>query len=688
MKDGEEPDAGAEAPEQEQEQEANAQVDKDEGEDAMEEDGEDDEDESTRKQDRAADEKPAGPQQIDDDPFDTDAVDQGADEGGQDESAVQQQSSRSAQGRRVDARHDQSQADQGMDLDDLADDATEDQAAQPPSAGQRGAQAPKAERDEASGEAEQDGAAEVDPTPLRSLGDALEQFRRRMQEIQKASEDEIEQEAGEEAKPDGDGLPEDADVEHVANDENAELQALGAAQEQDEVRKLGDLGIEEVDESMGSKPRAADVDEQQESEPQAPQPLPDQPEKEDRQQADDGQQKAFMPSDLKPASSVPTVEQEAKLDRDGDANKEDDVQIKEEQAEEEAMTPLPDDVREEADEEVQQQLEAFRNVASSEERLARAGDLWRSYASLTADLAFSLCEQLRLVLAPTLATRLNGDFRTGKRLNMRKIVPFIASDFAKDKIWLRRTKPSSREYQVLLAIDDSRSMSESRSAHLAYQTLALVTGALSRLEVGDVSICRFGEHVESLHDFGKGSFNDQNGAHVIDRLGFQQKKTNVLQLVERSLDTLAEARAARPSSSASQGGDLWQLEIIISDGICQDHARLRSLLRRAAEQRVMLVFVIIDSLQPAPTASGTSTPGGAGAATPKAAALQAKSSILDMTNASYHTDANGRLELKMERYMDTFPFDYYVVVREVEALPEVLSATLRQWVEKIRETES
>ncbi len=385
-----------------------------------------------------------------------------------------------------------------------------------------------------------------------------------------------------------------------------------------------------------------------------------------------------MPSDLKPPSSSLTAEQEALLDRDGDANMADDVQVKSEDDDDDAMTPLPDDVRQEADDEVQQQLEAFRSVASSEERLAKAGDLWRSYASLTADLAFSLCEQLRLILAPTLATRLNGDFRTGKRLNMRKIVPFIASDFAKDKIWLRRTKPSSREYQVMLAIDDSRSMSESRSAHLAYQTLALVTGALSRLEVGDVSICRFGEDVDSLHDFGKGSFNDQNGAHVIDRLGFQQKKTNVLKLVEQSLDTLAEARAGRSSSSASQGGDLWQLEIIISDGICQDHAKLRSLLRRAAEQRVMLVFVVIDSLQPAPSASGTSTP----------TAAAARSSILDMTNASYYTDTNGRLQLKMERYMDTFPFDYYVVVREVEALPEVLSATLRQWVEKIRETES
>ncbi|TKY90301.1 hypothetical protein EX895_000299 [Sporisorium graminicola] len=684
--------ADGEAADQEPEEEA-VKVDKDEGEDAMDEDGDDEDPEAqAEQQQRSANDDAAGGQQDQVDPFDIDAVDQGADNGGQDESATQQQSSRSQRGRRVDASNEQSQAEQGMDMDESADAAPQEQADQAPSAGERGARAPKAERDEASGDAEQDGEAEADPNPLRRMGDALEQFRRRMQEIQSArTEEEEEQVAGEKAEHDGEGPPEDGDVEHVANDDAAELQALGAAQEQDEVRNLGDLGVEEEDESLGVKPRGQDVDEQEEPEQREPQPLPDQPVKEERNDTSDGQQKAFMPSDLKPPSSSLTAEQEALLDRDGDANMADEVQVKTEEDDDEAMTPLPDDVRQEADDEVQEQLEAFRNVASSEERLAKAGDLWRSYASLTADLAFSLCEQLRLILAPTLATRLNGDFRTGKRLNMRKIVPFIASDFAKDKIWLRRTKPSSREYQVMLAIDDSRSMAESRSAHLAYQTLALVTGALSRLEVGDVSICRFGEDVDSLHEFGKGSFNDQNGAHVIDRLGFQQKKTNVLKLVEKSLETLAEARASRSSSSASQGGDLWQLEIIISDGICQDHARLRSLLRKAAEQRVMLVFVVIDSLQPAPTASGASTPN---ANKPAAAAAtvqqqqQQRSSILDMTNASYYTDANGRLQLKMERYMDTFPFDYYVVVREVEALPEVLSATLRQWVEKIRETES
>jgi midasin (ATPase involved in ribosome maturation) len=38
---------------------------------------------------------------------------------------------------------------------------------------------------------------------------------------------------------------------------------------------------------------------------------------------------------------------------------------------------------------------------------------------------------------------------------MRKIIPFIASNYRKDKIWLRRTKPSKRDYFVMVAVDDS-----------------------------------------------------------------------------------------------------------------------------------------------------------------------------------------------------------------------------------------
>ena len=46
---------------------------------------------------------------------------------------------------------------------------------------------------------------------------------------------------------------------------------------------------------------------------------------------------------------------------------------------------------------------------------------------------------------------------------MRKVIPYIASQYRKDKIWLRRTKKSKRQYQILLAIDDSSSMSDNQS---------------------------------------------------------------------------------------------------------------------------------------------------------------------------------------------------------------------------------
>lgn len=51
-----------------------------------------------------------------------------------------------------------------------------------------------------------------------------------------------------------------------------------------------------------------------------------------------------------------------------------------------------------------------------------------------------------------------GDYRSGKRLNMRRLISYIASDFRKNRIWMRRTRRAQRNYQVLIAVDDSASM--------------------------------------------------------------------------------------------------------------------------------------------------------------------------------------------------------------------------------------
>lgn len=47
--------------------------------------------------------------------------------------------------------------------------------------------------------------------------------------------------------------------------------------------------------------------------------------------------------------------------------------------------------------------------------------MWRTIEALTRELSQELCEQLRLILEPTLASKLRGDYRTGKRINMKKV---------------------------------------------------------------------------------------------------------------------------------------------------------------------------------------------------------------------------------------------------------------------------
>ena len=91
------------------------------------------------------------------------------------------------------------------------------------------------------------------------------------------------------------------------------------------------------------------------------------------------------------------------------------------------------------------ELDLYADVRQEEQEQEEDYDKWNNLAGETMESSQRLSEQLRLLLEPTLATKLRGDYRTGKRINMRRVIPYIASQFRKDKIWLRRTKPSKRE---------------------------------------------------------------------------------------------------------------------------------------------------------------------------------------------------------------------------------------------------
>ncbi|EJD43593.1 P-loop containing nucleoside triphosphate hydrolase protein [Auricularia subglabra TFB-10046 SS5] len=473
------------------------------------------------------------------------------------------------------------------------------------------------------------------PNPLRHLGNAMKEIQRRLQEILEPTDTSAPDAHQQEAK----------DVEYLQNEDDAmDMQALGPADGAEKAR------LEELKFSDAHDQQAADQEVQMmdvdEPEASLPRPAPLDPRTSTTQTGEQEHQDAAIAHHERLALSDEL---------------EGDLELNDEQF------AVADD-KIDADEFAEQSAaveQALRQWQESGHQGADSENVWRKYESLTHHLSYALCEQLRLILEPTRASRLRGDYRTGKRLNMKKIIPYIASEYTKDKIWLRRTRPSDREYQVLLALDDSRSMSESHSVHLAFETLALVSRALTRLEAGDVAIARFGESVEMLHGFDAGPFTEHAGARVVRDFTFEQKATDVAGLIETSLKVLGEARERRAMGSAT-AADLWQLQIIISDGMCQAHERLRVLLRRAEEQRIMVVFVVIDALKS----------GGKG--------MGRENSIMTMSQV-VEKRVGDKVDFEMRRYLDSFPFQYYVVLRDVEALPEVLSGTLKQFFERISE---
>ncbi|KAM5447036.1 AAA ATPase midasin [Microsporum audouinii] len=463
---------------------------------------------------------------------------------------------------------------------------------------------------------------------FKKLGDILEQWHRSHREILEASEKEKEQ------SQEQDIGEKDVDFEHLADDEDtADTQALGQANEE-QSQAMNQSQAIESDFKPQDNEYLPDAEEMEDS--SAPNNLEDLMDVDAQLASNDQQQPTISIS--RPGNGVDSSHRE-----EGDTVEKDEL----------------DDVDSHL---------SIINLSSDSAPLTppdEARRLWTHYESITHDLSLSLTEQLRLILAPTMATKLRGDFRTGKRLNIKRIIPYIASQYKRDKIWMRRSVPSKRNYQIMLAVDDSKSMLEGASGQLALQTLALVARSLSMLETGDLCIVSFGneEHIRVAHDFGK-PFSSEVGSQVFQHFSYKQTGTNVRQLIADSIALFREARAKRPSSSTS--GDLWQLELIISDGVCEDHDRITRLVRQAHEERIMLVFIIVDAVQ------------------------EESRSIMNLSQATFESNGSGPGEgkWKMKKYLDSFPFPYYLIVRNVQELPGVLSLALKQWFAEVVEVSS
>ena len=286
-------------------------------------------------------------------------------------------------------------------------------------------------------------------------------------------------------------------------------------------------------------------------------------------------------------------------------------------------------------------------------------EMYSRITAKTAEASSRLCEQLRLLLEPTLATKLCGDFRTGKRINMRKIIPYIASSFKKDKIWLRRKKPSKREYQIVLAIDDSNSMASLHEdkpspGQVACDALVTLANAMTRLEVGELAVASYGRETKFLHDLGT-PFTADSAANVLEQFSFTQSSSPMTKCVKKIYQTFLNAKRAHGPSNV----DHWQIAFIVTDAIFDDDARANvpMWIRRATEQRQLIVMIMIDK-----ESEGT------------------RAGVRSVKRVKY---VKGKPTLV--HYLEDYPFPYYVMVRDVESIPEVLTDALRQWFQMLNQ---
>ncbi|UKZ77768.1 hypothetical protein TrVFT333_005494 [Trichoderma virens FT-333] len=475
-----------------------------------------------------------------------------------------------------------------------------------------------------------DAQEEARSNPFKKLGDALERWHRQQLDIKDANPEEDEKQHGPEAEEQG-----QREFQHLKDDEAAEdTQALGTA-DNEEAQPLDEsMAIDEEQRDPTSHVMDADEDEKEDAEL----------DKMDLTEPAEDDKDAGMNDADDNRTGVKT--------RQGAYNKE---PTPEEEEEEDQKLK-----NEEEEEDVQDASAQLSTTHLWEEQrplrdFSQCLEQWTELQTKSHSLSLSLTSQLRLILTPSQSTKLSGSFRTGKRLNIKRIIPYIASSYKRDKIWMRRSIPTKRTYQIMLCVDDSKSMGESSSGALAMESLVMVSRSLTMLEAGQVGVLGFGADVFTAHQL-TDPFASDAGAKVLQRFSFGQDRTDIALLIRQTIDTF---RAARQQSSG--GSDLWQLALILSDGLTPSsaHDSIRRLLREAMEERIMIVFIIMDDT-----------------------GKKKGDSVLELKEAKFVSEG-GESRVVIERYLDTFPFQYYLIVHNLEELPSALAGLLRTWFAEV-----
>ncbi|TBU14529.1 AAA ATPase [Ordospora colligata] len=106
-----------------------------------------------------------------------------------------------------------------------------------------------------------------------------------------------------------------------------------------------------------------------------------------------------------------------------------------------------------------------------------------------------LTNMLKMVIEANKSNKYKGDFKSGKKLNMKRLVPYIASGFRRDRIWMKRQKSEKREYVLRLFVDNSKSMYSQEMIDMLLSLYSKISKSFSILGI-PVEVYKFGNSLE------------------------------------------------------------------------------------------------------------------------------------------------------------------------------------------------
>ncbi|KAK6587902.1 hypothetical protein RS030_81186 [Cryptosporidium xiaoi] len=278
-------------------------------------------------------------------------------------------------------------------------------------------------------------------------------------------------------------------------------------------------------------------------------------------------------------------------------------------------------------------------------------NIWNDIQNEISPMVNVLTNQLRIILEPTIRGKMEGSYKTGKKLSMKKVIGYIASEYRKDRIWLRRSKPSKREFNILMCIDNSHSMSITKNEYMALQSLFMIIQSLQKVEAGNFGVCSFtGNNIKQLISM-TNQISNKDAVNLLKYINFEEEskdshQNSIPNVLRYSTDLLYSY------CDNSESKVYHQLIIIITDGRFNKN-KVNSCINYSIQKKCIPVLIIIDN-------NDNNT-----------------SSIFDMKSVTKDDDGN----MTVKPYLDNFPFQYYSIIQDYKKLPNILCELIKQWFE-------